>query len=146
VENLKKGARAPFAFFFYLEDLIRPIMFLISEEESFPPIFEKYDSEFLLKEIFTNHNSKPIEIFTKELKEKKEKFENQCVPQGYLEIHQEMIGFFSVIENIFETFLDWKNDPLKTLVAIEELKILSERVKNFSQILEEKLKQDGFSL
>ena len=114
--------------------------------ELFPPIFEKYDSEFLLKEIFTNYNSKPIETFTKELKEKKEKFENQCVPQGYLEIHQEMIGFFSVIENIFETFLDWKNDPLKTLVAIEELKILSERVKNFSQILEEKLKQDGFNL
>ena len=55
-------------------------------------------------------------------------------------------GIFSVIENIFETFLDWKEDPLKTLVAIEELRILSERIENFSQILKEKLKQDGFNL
>jgi len=112
----------------------------------FPPIFKEFDSEFLLKEIFINHNPKPIEAFTKELKEKKEEFKNQCVPQGYLEIHQEMIGFFSVIENIFETFLEWEKDPLKTLVAIEELRILSERTKNFSQILKEKLKQDGFNL
>jgi len=112
----------------------------------FPPIFEKYNPEFLLEEVFTNHNPKPIEAFVKELKEKKEEFKNQCVPQSYLEIHQEMVGFFSVIENIFETSLEWEEDPLKTLVAIQELKILSERIKNFSQILKEKLKQDGFNL
>ena len=96
--------------------------------------------------MFSNDNPKPIEAFVNKLKEKKEEFKNQCVPQGYLEIHQEMMGFFSVIENIFETFLNWKEDPLKTLVAIEELKVLSERIENFSQILKEKLKQDGFNL
>ena len=112
----------------------------------FPPIFKEFDSKFLLREIFSNDNPKPIEAFVNKLKEKKEEFKNQCVPQGYLEIHQEMVGLLSVIENIFKTFLEWEEDPLKTLVAIQELKILSERIKNFSQILKEKLKQDGFNL
>ena len=116
-------------------------------DKTLSKIFKENPPSKLLGDFFQKNDSSSLKDFLSQLKDSKEKLKKIKVPEGYLEIHQEIFGLISFIQKIVEAILDYQNDPLKAIIAIEiSQNLLPQKVDQTFEVLKEKLIQDGFKI
>ena len=110
-------------------------------------VFKENPPSKLLGDFFQKNDPSSLKNFLFELKISKEKLKKIKVPEGYLEIHQEIFGLISFIQKIVEAILDYQNDPLKAIIAIEiSQNLLPQKIDQTFGVFREKLIKDGFKV
>jgi len=121
--------------------------YLEALDKTLSKIFKENPPSKLLGDFFQKNDPSSLKDFLSQLKDSKEKLKKIKVPEGYLEIHQEIFGLISFIQKIVEAILDYQNDPLKAIIAIEiSQNLLPQKVDQTFEVFKEKLIQDGFKI
>ena len=73
-----------------------------------------------------NGDFSSIDNIIKENDKKIEELRNIIVPSSWKEIHETGLGMTYLIRNIFVSFRDIENDPLKAYIALQKLENFSD--------------------
>ena len=74
-----------------------------------------------------NQDFIPLDQLIKQNDDKIEEFKEIIVPSSWKENHKKRLKYIVLIRNIFVSFRDFQNDPLKAYVAMQEFEQLSEK-------------------
>lgn len=105
---------------------------LVSLTESLEAFTESQDPNYLLP-VLNSYNQLIQQV--KELK----------VPSNWTSLHLELINLIGAEREIFASFANYQEDPLKAVVALESFSSLSERELNLFLKIGEKLEKEGLA-
>ncbi len=125
-----------------IENYAREIVQIISkweEKVSLDQSQSQMEAEIFLEAIQTRNFGK-IDKYIESYNGIAENLKQIPVPSDLKDIHKKQIGIFKVTSNIYKAIREIDQDPLKTVLAIEEYKIVSELTKQILLNLASQLK------